>query len=645
MKALVDGMEELDLFDFNGKDYFDSIIDFFSLDETAPYLDTFGARVFDWAKINVPEINVISIFSGAGGLDIGFRDAGFKVVSHLELEEDFCRTLNMNSDYFNNAEIINIDIRDYKPTKKQCHFIIGGPPCQTFSAAGRRAAGVQGIDDHKGTLFEEYIRLLKFYKPQGFLFENVYGITGAQAGKAWELIKTEFTNAGYTINFRILNTADYGVPQFRERMIIVGTKQGNYRFPRPTHGPDSFAKRPYYSARHALLNVPVNEDISKLKVNGRHGYLLNDIPPGLNYSFYTEKMGHPNPIFAWRSKFSDYLYKADPDKPVRTIKAQAGQYTGPLHWENRYLTLNEFKRLQSFPDTYQLFGNRQRALQQIGNSVPPQFARMLALSIMNQVFNVSLPFNMDYLNDSEVLTFRKRKALLTEEYTGKAKKAFPADSKKDLFSLERNHEFYIFVTPEFKTIVNQHEGQKIQVAAEGTSLVFSLRNEADRKIYYEIIITPMPSSNWNMIYDKVVLRSYSSNVWSYTVCWKAFEYFLKTNKIKDDIVQLNGYYQYKPAIDFSLHIFEQNILNNEEWLFIFKIVKAKPIRKILSYNDFSFLLNMEKDKIELVAMNLKSLGYEIRNHNTNPQIKKGHILLPYLFPTLSNLSVQLRKQL
>jgi len=636
---------ELSLFEYNDIDYFKSILDYFSLNESKPYLDTFGLKLSDWAKSNISNLNVISIFSGAGGLDIGFRDVGFNIISHLELEAEFCKTLQKNSTYYNNAEIINIDIRDFIPKKKKCDFIIGGPPCQTFSSAGRRAAGVQGIEDCKGTLFEEYIRLLKYYKPQGFLFENVYGITGAQAGKAWEKIKNEFSNAGYKINYRILNTADYGVPQFRERMIIVGTKKVDYKFPRPTHGPDSKTSRSYYSAQLALLDVPVDEDISKLKINGRHGYLLNSIPPGLNYSFYTEKMGHPTPIFAWRSKFSDYLYKADPEKPVRTIKAQAGQYTGPLHWENRYLTINEFKRLQSFPDTYELYGNRQKVLHQIGNSVPPQFARMLALSILNQVFHIKLPFEIDYLNDSEVLTFRKRKTLLTKEYIDKAKKAVPKNAKKAVFSLDNKQEFTISVTSEFKTIINKNDGEKITVLVEQNNLVLFFGNATNYNPCYEITITPTQSNNWNIAYEKIILRSFSHDIWSYTICWKALEYFLKINNIKDDIVQLNGYYQYKPAIDFSLNINEQNILNNERWLYIFKIIETKPIRKIISYNDFSFILNTKKENVDTIAVNLKDLGYEIRNHNTNPQIKKDHILLPYLFPTLTNLSVQLRKKL
>ena len=94
-------------------------------------------------------------------------------------------------------------------------------------------------------------------------------------------------------------------------------------------------------------------------------------------------MGHPNPVFAWRSKFSDFLYKADPNSPVRTIKASGGAYTGPFHWDNRFFSYKEYKRLQTFPDDYEISGNKQTAVKQIGNSVPPQLARMMALAKEN----------------------------------------------------------------------------------------------------------------------------------------------------------------------------------------------------------------------------------------------------------------------
>jgi DNA (cytosine-5)-methyltransferase 1 len=639
-------MGDLNLFDFKDDDYYDFIMDFFSLDGKEHYIDTFGEKLRLWVKNNIPKINVISIFSGAGGLDIGFKDAGFNIISHLEIETEFCETLKLNSAYFNNAEIINMDIRKYVPKKEiGCYFIIGGPPCQTFSAAGRRVAGVQGIDDNKGTLFKEYIRLLNVYKPKGFLFENVYGITGAQSGKAWEIIKNEFVKAGYSIKYRILNTADYVVPQFRERMIIVGYKDSDFHFPRPTHGPDSNSKRPYYSARQALINVHFDEDVANLKVNGHHGYLLNDIPPGLNYSFYTEKMGHPTPIFAWRSKFSDYLYKADPDKPVRTIKAQAGQYTGPLHWENRYLTINEFKRLQTFPDFYSIYGNRQRVLHQIGNSVPPHFARILALSILNQVFGIKLPFIIDYLKDSEILTFRKRKSLLSDEYSQKAKKAIDSKSGTKKFSLSKEQSFKISVTSDFKTMINHENGYDVLAKNEQSNLVLSIFDGNSNNICYEVNIIPNLASQWNLDYEKIILKSNSQDIWTYTVCWKALEYFLKSNKIKDDIVQLNGYYQYTPSIDLYLKLLNDDISLDKKWIILLNIVKNKPIRKIFSYEDFSLLVNISISEIEHTALLLKHLGYEIRNHNTNPQIMDRHILLPYLFPTLTNLSVQLRKKL
>ena len=207
-----------------------------------------------------------------------------------------------------------MDINDYNPALNDIDFIIGGPPCQTFSAAGARAAGVNGIDDDRGNLFKQYVRILKQINPKGFLFENVYRIVGAQGGKPWKLIQEAFRDAGYKLYWRILDAADFGVPQFRERLIIVGLKEGMFKFPCPTHGPDSTDNRHYYSASIAIEGV--NSKVGGGKVGGRHGHLLKDIPAGLNYSFYTDRMGHPTPYFGWRSKFSDYLYKADPDTKV-----------------------------------------------------------------------------------------------------------------------------------------------------------------------------------------------------------------------------------------------------------------------------------------------------------------------------------------
>ena len=197
-------------------------------------------------------------------------------------------------------------------------------------------------------------------------------------------------------------------------------------FPRPTHGPDSLDKEPFYCAERAIEGVVSQEPDELNRLSGRYAGLLNDIPPGLNYSFYTEEMGHPNPIFAWRSKFSDFLYKADPNMPVRTIKASGGAYTGPLHWENRFFTCEEYKRLQTFPDDYRISGSKQTAVKQIGNSVPPQLARMMAIAIRMEVFGTKFPFELSLLQEGEELTFRKRKRELTKIYKKKAEMAIKA---------------------------------------------------------------------------------------------------------------------------------------------------------------------------------------------------------------------------
>ena len=158
----------------------------------------FGVGLRVWSHGALPKpIRTLSLFSGAGGLDIGFHDAGFEIIEQVEIEEKFVATLRANSGrgkYLSESKVESIDIREFHPPDDlKVDFIIGGPPCQTFSAAGRRAAGVRGTSDQRGTLFEEYVRLLKQLKPAGFLFENVYGITGADDGKACRRLELQIS--------------------------------------------------------------------------------------------------------------------------------------------------------------------------------------------------------------------------------------------------------------------------------------------------------------------------------------------------------------------------------------------------------------------------------------------------------------------
>lgn len=607
------------------------------------WVDNFGNALNVYLTDNdIPKIRTLSLFSGAGGLDIGFHDLGFEIIESVEIEEKFCDTLKNNSGEgkkFPNSKVNCIDIREYKGDNLgQIDFIIGGPPCQTFSAAGRRQGGVLGTTDLRGVLFREYVRLLKKIQPKGFLFENVYGIIGAQGGEAWREIQRAFSEVGYKLHFRIVDAADYGVPQHRERLIIVGLKEGTFKFPRPTHGPDSINGEPFYSAGLAVKGLILTPEEKRTGINGRFGHLIDDIPPGLNYSFYTSEMGHPNPIFAWRSKFSDFMYKADPEMPVRTIKAQGGQYTGPLHWDSRYFSYSEFKRLQTFPDDYAISGVKAVAIHQIGNSVPPQLARMLALAIRIQVFSTVFPFKLELLSDNAELTFRKRKRELTKYYQSKAKGAIEKFLDGDKRIVEKR-DFLLNITEKFKYVESETNGQ-YKVSVDWSDSLTITIHENDLENYVPACFVIRPTNHWTLPVEKVILEIFSNNWMAVTAGWKVLDRQLIVHQLKADLVQLNGYFQYGSKLKIDV---DYGQLEKKEILeFIFD---GTIVSKMLSTEDLASIWNISDEKVLPVAQELRRIGYEVRNHNTNPQIPNGTWLIPYKFPTLLPESVQTYKTL
>lgn len=613
---------------------------------TPGWPDKLGEALYKYIEDNnLPKIRTLSLFSGAGGLDIGFHDLGFDIIESVEIEQKFCDTLFLNSGEgkkFPSSKPNCIDIRQYRGENLgKIDFIIGGPPCQTFSAAGRRQGGVLGTTDARGVLFREYVRLLKKLKPKGFLFENVYGIVGAQNGEAWKEIKKSFSEVGYKLYYRILDAADYGVPQHRERLIIVGLKEGCFNFPRPTNGYDSIDEEPFYNAGCAVKGLVLSEEERRIGINGRFGYLMNDIPPGLNYSFYTKELGHPNPIFAWRSKFSDFMYKADPDMPVRTIKAQGGQYTGPLHWDTRYFSLSEYKRLQTFPDDYQISGVKQVAVHQIGNSVPPQLARMMALSIRIQVFGTQFPFNMEFVSENVELSFRKRKRDLTDYYRNKAEEAinrlYVVSQDKSI----KNSNFFLSLSEKFKYTESSKEGDyKVSVRSIKNRLSINIHPTNKKVVSSPSTIHIKPHSAWTLPVEEILLKVHSSDWFAITVAWKVLDRVLIVNKLKADLVQLNGYYQYESQIDCALETKSLDRLNIMQ-----PIINGDIISKEMTTVDLALSLGVSEDEVLGCAKWLRTLGYEIRNNHTNPQIPIGIWLIPYKFPTLLPESVQLNKTL
>jgi DNA (cytosine-5)-methyltransferase 1 len=615
-------------------------------------VDQFGAAVRSLAESSDGRpIRTLSLFSGGGGLDIGFHDAGFEIVEMVEIEERFVASLRANAgpdQYLGATKATCVDIAKYEPAQGlKIDFVIGGPPCQTFSAAGRRASGVQGTDDERGLLFRHYVRLLNQLRPAGFLFENVYGITGAQGGKAWEEITRAFAAAGYRISARILDAADYGVPQHRERMFIVGSRTHEFRFPRPTHGPDSPCQLPFYAAGTAVGGAALSEQEREPGIGGRYGHLLNEVPPGLNYSFFTTEMGHPKPVFAWRSKFSDFLYKAAPDCPVRTIKAQGGQYTGPFHWDNRPFAASELKRLQTFPDAYQLIGGRQVVAHQLGNSVPPQIARILALAILTQFFGRDLPVSLPTLEPSAELGFRRRKRLLTDVYRATAARVLSESPQSSPASRKHASRRYAAdVLQDFSWRESRGGEWGVHFKTSKKQWEFSVTSTGQSEVDFAQVELAAAAGtlNWNLPVDAVRFVIKSKSPRSLLVAWKAFEQELVRGGFKADLVQLCGYYQYPSALRARLEL-SARARSTPVWRLLQAVTAGSGVRETLHADALAVQWDVPASEVMQSAQALRELGFEVRNRNTNPQIPAGHFLVPYAFPTLTPVSVQLRKSL
>ena len=642
----------------NSRSWFSRAKETMGFEETGNWPDLFGEALRKFSLSNNRRITTLSLFSGAGGLDIGFHDAGFDVREMVEIEKSFAATLQFNSEsgqIFEGAVVHAEDVRKFHADSKVTYdFIIGGPPCQTFSAAGRRAAGVKGTSDPRGILFEEYVRLLEEIKPSGFLFENVYGIVGAEGGEPWRLIVDTFASAGYVLTYRILDTADYGVPQHRERLFILGIRADLYenlgkgfRFPEPSHGPDSRDSRPLNTAGSALDGLEPGT-LTGTPVQGRWGDLLPGIPPGLNYSFYTTEMGHPRPVFAWRSKFSDFLYKADPEMPVRTVKAQGGAYTGPLSWHNRHFTVKEFKRLQSFPDDYLIAGNRSTQINQIGNSVPPQISRILAMSIMDQIFGGKLPFSLDYLEDSVELGFRSRKRLLGERYKSKASAAIARlennkeiDLKREILSVDGNYS--LGNDFELSTDLDIFSPTFFLEASlsDNRLLLRVTGSEHSDSNGYSLRLLKLPGVSWPLPFESVEIASNELTRQTFTGALKAFEGWMRRVFGVEDLVQLSGYYQNKSIVGIEFSSSSTSTFSSAYSNF----TEGRLAGQILACSRFEELAVRSERSVDEVMDVLKDYGFEVRNSNTNPQIPQGHYLIPYLFPTLNSRSIQRKKSL
>jgi len=315
---------------------------------------------------------VISIYSGAGGLDIGFHKAGYKIVYSTDLWEPACETLKINRLTHNveRKDIRDIDFRELlKRLKvKEVDCVVGGPPCPPYSKSRFYLKDKKrALKDSNSFTLEEYFRVIKEVNPKAFFFENVHGFVYKPHMEAFNFLKRISAKLGYNITHQVVNAANFGVPQIRERFVCVGVKKGlpKFAFPKETHynakktlSEDKLLKKPWTTCKDAIghLDTDLPED-KKMKAGSRHHELLKMVPPGDNYLYFTKKRGYPKPIFIWRSRYWSFLLKLSPSKPSWTIQASHSNNMGPFHWKNRFLRIEEIKKIQTFDKNYKIVGD------------------------------------------------------------------------------------------------------------------------------------------------------------------------------------------------------------------------------------------------------------------------------------------------
>ena len=352
-------------------------------------------------------LTAISLYTGVGGLDFGFEAAGFETVAAVEFDKTACQTLRLNRPEWGviEGDIHNISSQDILDMAGllpgEADVLIGGPPCQPFSKSSYWVNGDSlRLDDPRADTLTAYLRVLRDTQPRAFLLENVYGLVykGKDEGmrlllEGIEKINTE-AGLNYKVNWKMLNSANYGVPQGRERVFLVGSRDGaEFKFPEPTHVSeeelDLFDDRePFRTAWDAIGDLPEYPDEKSLRVGGKWADLLPSIPEGKNYLWHTPR-GDGLPLFGWRTRYWSFLLKLAKDKPSWTIQAQPGSSIGPFHWCNRKLSTQELCRIQTFPDGLEFDCGRTDMQKMLGNAVPSLLAEVIAREIKSQFLNIN----------------------------------------------------------------------------------------------------------------------------------------------------------------------------------------------------------------------------------------------------------------
>lgn len=350
--------------------------------------------------------NVIDLFSGVGGLSFGFSNLPqFNIIAANEIEKDISIAYTLNHP---DVAMMNCDINELTEEKlnevlkgQKVDLVVGGPPCQSYSTLGKRQM------DSRANLFMQYKRVLHILNPKAFVFENVSGILSMDKGRLFERVKREFESLGYKLKHKLLDAVDFGVPQHRERVILVGFKENNdFEFPLPTHGE---GLKPYVTLKDAI------GDLAKIK----SGQMDNSFDKSISNEFLNfvrkddEKLTeHSAPkngehLIKIMETLKDGQCKDDLPENLRP-KSGYGNTYAKLWWEkpsvtitrnfacpsssrcihprdSRAMSIREGARLQSFPDDYKFYGSDGMKRLEIGNAVPPLLSQAIAAKMLDSL--------------------------------------------------------------------------------------------------------------------------------------------------------------------------------------------------------------------------------------------------------------------
>lgn len=336
-----------------------------------------------------PDLTLLSTFSGIGGFDLGFESAGFESLGCIEFDAQARETLRSNRPNWRLLE--PADILELSGQLLPSHLglkrgdlsvVVGGPPCQPFSKAAQWSAqSRKGMRDTRSDCIYGMVEIVRKFLPHVVVLENVSGfVQGKQS--AFGSLSTEFKKINkqcqthYRLEWRILNASLYGVPQVRERAIIIATRDGSeFDWPHATAEAQTCA---WDAIGEMTISAPP-------RAKGKWAKLLPSIPEGHNYIWHTE-MGKGIPLFGYRCRYWSFLLKLAKHLPAWTIPAQPGPASGPFHWHNRPLSSVERLRLQSFPPDWKVSGSVIAQVRQIGNATPPLLAEVIARAIAEQFF-------------------------------------------------------------------------------------------------------------------------------------------------------------------------------------------------------------------------------------------------------------------